>query len=100
MAKELEYVILVNFSFLFLYLFLGGGRLYDARQQFVLDYLDGDFVRTGGACYLDWHYSASLSFVFIFTAARSFALLARGLRTSSWGEAVIGRLVRSLSSAS
>lgn len=44
---------------------LGGGHCFSARHQFVLDYLDGNLVRPGGACYLNWH--GALPFLFLFS---------------------------------
>ncbi len=68
------------------------------------------FVLTGrervlcklGMCFLpELACKYSLSFyIFIFTAARSFALLARGLKAISCWSPVTARLVKSFSSAS
>lgn len=85
-------------SFLFL---LGERALYfwSTRSVELLDYLNGNFVSSGAAFDLDRH-GCSLSYFFIFTAARNFALRARGLKTDSLADAVNGRLVRICNAAS
>jgi hypothetical protein len=64
-----------------------------------LEHFDVDFVGAGATFYR-YRHQCSLSVMFIFTAARSLALRARGLRTSSVWLAVTGRLVSKRSSAS
>jgi len=79
-----------------------------------LDYFNGYDVSTGAAFNLDRHvfcpffFCGSALFIFlgglyrflVFTAARSLALLARGLKTVSDSSAVTGCLVSTCSSAS
>ena len=58
-----------------------------------------DFVGTGIAFYANWHVRFPFFFYF-FTAARSFALRARGLKTNSSRSAVTGFLVSKCRAAS
>ncbi len=67
--------------------------IFGNHPRFVgLDYFDSNLVRSGSAFDLDRHVSLPF-YVFIFTAARSLALLARGLIANSETLAVTGRLV-------
>lgn len=51
-------------------------------DHFELSHADFNFVRSGAGSYLNRHERAPF-YVFIFTAARSLALRARGFKTSS-----------------
>ncbi len=86
--------------FVFMFVELGPAPLFKQGWSLsaYLNHADADLVSPGATFNLNRHQS-SLSFMFIFTAARSFALRARGLWTISDGVAVIGRLVSNFSSA-
>lgn len=64
----------------------------------LLDYFDSDLVGSGARFYLDRHLVPFL--FYFFTAARNFALRARGLVTNSEGWPTTGFLVSERNSAS
>ena len=92
MASEDEYVINIFLTFGFCFCSDSGFKAGIGSLVTYLNHFNVDFVSAGAAFDLDRHVVPFL--FYFFTAARSLALLARGLKTISAACAITGRLVR------